>query len=143
MDESGFEATVERTHGWAPKGDLVYGTRSGKRGPRTSLIAARMRASLLAPLLFEGTCNTEVFNTWVEDMLCPILDDQCVVIMDNATFHKSKATQTLINNKGASVLFLPPYSPELNPIEHDFANLKRLHQFNQSKSIDEILNMYI
>ena len=142
IDESGFDPRTERTHGWALKGQKIYGMRSGNRRPRTSLIAANINNSLQAPFLFEGTCNTNFFNAWLEQILCPLLNENCVVVMDNATFHKSKATKELIKNTGATLLFLPPYSPELNPIEHDFANLKRLRQYNQNSTLDSIVNMY-
>lgn len=142
VDESGFEPSVERLYGWALRGEKVFGTRSGNRRPRTSLIAASISNSLQAPFLFEGTCNTAVFNLWMEQMLCPLLGKNSVVVMDNATFHKSKTTKALIEKTGAALLFLPPYAPELNPIEHDFANLKRLRQYNNHKSIDDIINMY-
>ncbi|MFN5609385.1 MAG: transposase [Holosporales bacterium] len=72
---------------------------------------------------FRGTCNTEVFNTWIEQQLLPILDDKSLVIMDNAVFHKSQKTKDLIESVGAKLLFLPPYSPDLNPIEKNSALL--------------------
>ena len=64
------------------------------------------------------------------------------MILDNATFHKGYQTVELITGCGASLLFLPPYSPELNPIEKDFANIKRSRQYNAEASIDEIIKMY-
>ena len=75
-------------------------------------------------------------------MLCPLLDDNHVVIMDNASFHKGLETAALIRGSGASLLFLPPYSPELNPIEKDFANIKRIRQYNAETSIDDIIKVY-
>ena len=80
----------------------------------------------------------------VEDseMLCPLLDDTHVLIMDNASFHKGSETAALIRDSGASLLFLPPYSPELNPIEKDFANIKRIRQYNAETSIDDIIKVY-
>ena len=82
------------------------------------------------------------FNTWLSEMLCPLLNDNYVVIMDNASFHKGAETEALIRGSGASLLFLPPYSPELNPIEKDFANIKRIRQYNAETSIDDIIKMY-
>ena len=75
-------------------------------------------------------------------MLCPLLDDSHVVIMDNASFHKGSEMEALIRSSGASLLFLPPYSPELNPIEKDFANIKRMRQYNAETSIDDIIKVY-
>ena len=82
------------------------------------------------------------FNTWLEQILSPLLDDKSIVILDNASFHKSRQTVDLITDCGASLLFLPPYSPELNPIEKDFANIKRIRQYNAEASIDEIIKVY-
>ncbi|RKU21168.1 IS630 family transposase, partial [Candidatus Poribacteria bacterium] len=82
------------------------------------------------------------FNTWLSEMLCPLLDDTHVVIMDNASFHKGSQTAALIGGSGADLLFLPPYSPELNPIEKDFANIKRIRQYNAETSIDDIIKVY-
>ena len=93
-------------------------------------------------VLFEGSCDAVAFNKWLEDMLCPLLDEKYVVILDNATFHKGQQTAKLIRGCGVSLLFLPPYSPELNPIEKDFANIKRRRQYNAEASIDEIIKMY-
>ena len=94
------------------------------------------------PVLFEGSCDAIAFNTWLKKMLCPLLNDKHVVILDNASFHKGWKTADLITATGASLLFLPPYSPELNPIEKDFANIKRIRQYNAETSIDEIIKMY-
>ena len=94
-------------------------------------------------LLFEGNrCDAIAFNTWLSEMLCPLLDDTHVVIMGNASFHKGFETAALIRGSGADLLFLPPYSPELNPIEKDFANIKRIRQYNAETSIDEIIKVY-
>lgn len=142
LDESGFEPETTRTHGWARRGEAVHGFRSGNRRPRTSLIAARTTQGLEAPMLFCGTCNTAIFNQWLEEMLCPLLTENDVVVMDNAAFHKSEETKRLIEKTGATLLYLPPYSPELNPIEKDFANLKRNRKYAENKSIDAIINAY-
>ena len=143
IDESGFEPEVNRTHGYAPKGQPVYGETSGHKRPRTSFLAARMPdGSLQATQLWNGTCNTQIFNDWLEKQCLPVLHHNHVVIMDNATFHKSNKTKELIEGKGAALLYLPPYSPDFNPIENDFANIKKLRQFNHEKSIDNIIKDY-
>jgi transposase len=142
IDECGFEPSVTRRHGYAPKGRRVYGLVSGHRRPRTSLIAARIDDGLQAPFLFEGTCDTDVFNFWLEKMLCPRLRNDHLVILDNAAFHKSPETVRLIEQTGAKILFLPPYSPDFNPIEHDFAALKKNREYNENATIDEIVRAY-
>lgn len=131
-----------RRYGYAPKGQRVYGLMSGHRRPRTSLIAARIGQDLAEPFLFEGTCDTEVFNAWLKTRLCPRLTHDHLVIMDNAAFHKSPETIQLIEETGATLLFLPPYSPDFNPIEHDFAALKKNREYDETASIDEIVKAY-
>jgi len=106
------------------------------------LIAARLDGRFTVPLLFEGSCDAVAFNTWLSEMLCPLLDATHVVIMDNASFHKGAETAALIRSSGASLLFLPPYAPELNPIERDFANIKRIRQYNAETPIDDIIKVY-
>ena len=133
---------VTRRYAYAPRGQRVPGLISGHRRPRTSLIAARDGSTFAAPVLFEGTCNTPFFNTWLEQQLCPLLHAQQVVVMDNAPFHKSAKTKALIHATGATLLFLPPYSPDFNPIEHDFATLKRLREYNEHASLDSIVKTY-
>lgn len=95
-----------------------------------------------APWLFEGTCNTDLFNGWLESQLCPWRHSQHVVILDNAAFHPSAKTRDLVARTGATLLYLPPYSPDLNPIEHDFANLKKIREYNEQTSLDSLVKMY-
>jgi putative transposase len=106
------------------------------------LIAARIGKRFCAPMLFDGTCNTRIFNAWLEEMLCPLLEPGMVVIMDNAAFHKSAATRKLIRKTGARLLFLPPYSPDLNPIVQTFATLKRARQTYPQHDLDTIVALY-
>ena len=144
LDESGFTQTDFRRYAYAPKGVRVEAKVPSHRYTTTTLIAARLDGCFTAPLLFEGNrCDKLAFNTWKpSEMLCPLLDDNHVVIMDNASFHKGSETAALIRASGASLLFLPPYSPELNPIEKDFANIKRIRQYNAETSIDDIIKVY-
>jgi transposase len=106
------------------RGKKVVAEVCGKRFARQSVISALYEGSFLAPMCFEGTCNTILFNTWLEQLLIPNLIPGQVLILDNASFHKSVQTRTLIEKAGCKVLFLPPYSPDLNPIEKYWANMK-------------------
>lgn len=76
-------------------------------------------------MVFNGSCNTEVFNNWVEKFLIKELIPGQFVVMDNASFHKSQKTIALIESVGCKIIFLPPYSPDFNPIEKFWANMKR------------------
>lgn len=116
----------------------MRGLQSGQQRPRTSLIGAYQERRLIAPMLFEGTCNTEVFNQWLEYMLLPQLTTGSVIVLDNATFHTSKRTQELVEQAGCELLFLAPYSPDLNPIEKLWANLKRRWR-ERGGSLDDLI----
>lgn len=142
IDETGFETEDFRRYAYAPRGICVEDKVPSRRYRSTTLIAARLDGRFTVPVLFQGSCDAIAFNRWLEEMLCPLLDEKHVVILDNASFHKGRQTAELIRNSGASLLFLPPYSPELNPIETDFANIKRKRQYNAEASIDEIIKMY-
>lgn len=148
VDESGVDSYSYRTHGWSLRGEKIYGEISGHRYARESFIAAKCGSKIFAPFCFKGTCNTELFNLWLKEYLVPNLRNGQTVVIDNATFHKSKKTEELIENAGCFLLFLPPYSPDLNPIEKFWANLKRIiantiSDFkNLSDAIDYAFSMY-
>lgn len=142
VDECGFLAESFRPYAYAPKGETVQGLISSQKHRATSMIAARIDGVFTAHSLFEGSCNGERFNTWLKEILCPHINAKHVVILDNARYHKTELTRELIEKTGAELLFLPPYSPDYNPIEHDFANIKRLHQYNSDKTLNEVINMY-
>lgn len=124
VDESGIDDYLHQAHGWSQRGQKVYAAISGKRYHRESFVAAKCDKEILAPFCYTGTCNTQLFEAWVEQVLCPELKPGQVVILDNATFHKSEKTRSLIEAAQCELIFLPSYSPDLNPIEIFWANLK-------------------
>jgi transposase len=125
IDESGIEETIVKDKGWYKIGDVFYGKKSGKYYMRTNIIAGYVDNKPIAPFVFKGSCNTELFNKWVEEFLVKELRAGQVVIMDNAAFHRSPKVRVLIESVGCKLIFLPPYSPDLNPIEKFWANMKR------------------
>jgi transposase len=124
VDETGFNAPLLRPYAYGLKGKKIMGDHTGKRFSRTSLIAGLKGNQPLAPMEFKGYCNTEVIVTWVEKMLIPSLNKGDVVIWDNASFHKSARLTEGLEKAGIGLVFLPPYSPDLNPIEQFWAWLK-------------------
>lgn len=124
IDESGIDKFISREYGWGLKGQKVIGEISGKRYARESFVAAQHNNKIIAPLCYTGTCDTKLFNFWLENFLLPELGSGYTLVMDNATFHRSEQTKALIEKAGCRLLFLPPYSPDLNPIEKFWANLK-------------------
>jgi len=109
---------------------------------RQSIVAAQCGKKIVAALCYQGTCNTILFNFWIKEMLIPELKPGQIVIVDNAAIHKSEETKQLIEGAGSKLMFLPPYSPDLNPIEHYWAWLKKkirgtIHKF---ETLDEAIN---
>jgi transposase len=125
IDESGIEMNITQDKGWGKKGKALKAKKSGKHYHRMNIIAGLVNNKSIDPFVFNGTCNTELFNNWVEQFLIKELIATQVVILDNASFHRSKKTKELIESVGCMVIFLPPYSPDLNPIEKLWANMKR------------------
>lgn len=139
VDETGFAPTTHRQYGWGKRGERVDGLQHANQRPRTSLIGGYWDRKLVAPMLFEGTCNTEVFNQWLEQMLLPNLLVGSVIVLDNATFHKSERTVRLIEEAGCELLFLSPYSPDLNPIEKLWGNIKKQWRYACHLTIEQFL----
>jgi len=125
IDESGVDQNCYKERGWARRGKPFIAKRSGKRIKRTNIIAGLRGREIIAPLIFQESCDSAVFIQWIEDCLIKHLLPGQVVVMDNATFHKSKKVKELIESAHCQLLYLPPYSPDLNPIEKFWANMKR------------------
>ena len=114
----------EYGYGYSPKGERLYALKSGTRGTRVNMIAAYCKRRLFAPFTIEGACNRDVFETWLERCLIPNLKPGSKVILDNASFHKGGRIEALLKEAGCEVWYLPPYSPDLNKIEHCWSWLK-------------------
>jgi transposase len=123
-DESGFVHNAPRTHGYSVKGKRCYGVHDWHPSKRTNVIGALVGKSLLTVSLFDCNVNTSIFNSWVEQDLIPKLPDNSVVVTDNASFHKSPHLKTMIKKAGHILEYLPPYSPDLNPIEPKWSQAK-------------------
>jgi transposase len=124
IDESGVQEHLTSQYGYARIGARIMAKKSGKRFHRTNIIAG-LREGPIAERIFKENTNTAIFNDWLENDLIPQLNEGDVVIMDNASFHKSKRTRELIERAGCKLLYLPPYSPDFNPIEKFWGTLKQ------------------
>ena len=116
--------SAPRTHGYSAKGKRCHAVHDWHPSKRTNVIGALVGKSLLTVSIFECNVNTSVFNSWVEQDLIPKLPNNSVVVTDNASFHKSPLLKTMIEKAGHILEYLPPYSPDLNPIEPKWAQAK-------------------
>lgn len=119
---------MPRTHGYAPIGRRCLGVKDWHAKGRTNVIGALIGKALLTVGLFNTNVNADVFTAWLQQDLIPKLPKDAVLVMDNATFHKRSDTLQVIEKHGHTALFLPPYSPDLNPIEQKWAQAKALRR---------------
>ena len=126
VDESGFDTNIQREYGYSLKGTRVMADKSGKRTKRITVISGLInRRKLIAPAIFNCYTDTIVFNSWIKQVLLPELKVGQTIVLDNASFHKSQTTKDLIESAGCNILYLPPYSPDLNPIEQKWSHIKK------------------
>lgn len=113
-----------RPYARALRGEKIYADIPGKKRERYSMIGGLLNNEFIAPFTFQGGCNSDVINIWLEQILLPEIPKGTTIVMDNAAFHKSQKTKELIEKAGCHLLFLPTYSPDLNPIEHCWHTIK-------------------
>lgn len=125
-DEMGVSNNICTLYGWSAKGDRSYAERIGFATKRVSIVGGYITGTkeLIAPLEYAGTMNKKGFTEWVCEHLCPLLSKGQYVVMDNASIHKDIKINDAIKKAGCKLLYLPTYSPDLNPIEHCWANFK-------------------
>ena len=124
VDAAGVEATLDYAYGWSLKGTRCWGERLGHRTQRVSMAAAWCAGEVLAPLTFQGYCDSALIEAWFEQQLCPALRPGQVVILDNASFHRKERVRRMVASNGCSLLPLPAYSPDLNKIEPLWNSIK-------------------
>ena len=127
IDESGFRKDISRPYGYAPHGQKYVGV-SGWSKAQTNVIGALCGTVPFAFTAFDYNIDSDVFHTWATEILLPELPACSVIVMDNAPFHKRQDTLDALKAEGHTVLWLPPYSPDFNPIEKTWAWIKRLRK---------------
>ena len=131
---------MTRTHGWAPRGERLVAKVPHGHWKTATFLAALRHDRIDAPCLFDGPINGERFLAYVEQALVPTLKPGDVVVLDNLGSHKGKQVRQAIRAAGAKLLFLPKYSPDLNPIEQVFAKLKTFLRKAAARTVHALCN---
>jgi transposase len=126
LDETGASTNMVRRSGWAPKGERLVDVAPAGHWKTSTFVAGLRASGIIAPFVLDGPMTGEAFRAYVEQVLVPELEPGDAVVMDNLRPHKVAGVQEAIRAAGASVLYLPSYSPDFNPIEQLFAKLKEL-----------------
>jgi transposase len=136
IDETWVTTNMARRYGRAPRGDRVIGSVPHGHWMTSTFIAGLRLDGIVAPCLFNCAIDGELFLAYVEQQLAPTLVPGDIVIADNLSSHKVAGVRETIQARGASLRFLPPYSPDLNPIEQAFAKLKALLRAEAARTVD-------
>jgi transposase len=126
LDETGVTTNMTRRYGWGPKGERLVDSAPHGHWKTTTVVAGLKASGVIAPFVLDGAMTGETFLAYVKEVLAPELEPGEAVVMDNLSVHKVKGVEEAIRAVGATVLYLPSYSPDLNPIEQFFAKLKAL-----------------
>ena len=124
VDEMGANTSLSAIYAYSPKGQRAYCSVPRNRGPNTTLLSCMSVEGMGSSLTVEGATNRDVFEAYVERALSPELRPGQVVVMDNLTAHKGERVRELIEERGCELLYLPPYSPDFNPIAEAFSKIK-------------------
>ena len=138
IDESGLSTKMARLRGWAPKGQRCRAAVPHGHWKTITFVGALTLAGVIAPMLIDQPMDGEIFLAWCEQMLVPALRPGDIVVMDNLPAHKIAGIRAAIEACGATLLYLPPYSPDFNPIENAFAKLKAHVRKHDARTIDAL-----
>lgn len=139
LDETWIKTNMIRTRGWSKKGERLLDYTPFGHWKTLTFIGALRQSGMIAPMVFDSPICGDSFKAWVEQCLLPELKEGDVVIMDNLSSHKTQSIRKLIRSVGAKVFYLPPYSPDLNPIENCFSKVKSWLRKERQTQIDELI----
>lgn len=138
LDESGVTTSMTRLYGRSPRGQRIHEAAPGGQWKILTILGALSLRGMIATMTIEAATDADIFLAYVEQVLCPALRPGDVVVMDNLSSHKVSGVRKLLEQAGAELLYLPPYSPDLNPIEKAWAKLKQLLRATKARSKDAL-----
>jgi transposase len=138
IDETWATTNMARRYGRAPRGERVIASVPHGHWKTSTFVAGLRDDAITAPLVIDGAMNGETFRAYIEQFLAPTLAHGDIVIMDNLPSHKVAGVREAIEARGATLIYLPPYSPDLNPIEQAFAKLKALLRKAAPRTVDAL-----
>ena len=136
IDETWASTNMARTHGRAPRGQRLRAAIPHGHWKTTTFVAGLRTSGMVAPMVLDGPINSVAFQAYVDQVLVPELRPGDIVVMDNLGSHKGAGVREAIEAAGASLLYLPPYSPDFNPIENAFAKLKAMLRKAGERTVD-------
>jgi transposase len=140
IDETWASTKMARTHGRAPRGERLHSPIPHGHWKTTTFVAALRNSSMIAPMVLDGPINGVAFQAYVDQVLVPELERGDIVVMDNLGSHKGAGVRAAIEAVGATLFYLPPYSPDFNPIENAFAKLKAMLRKAAERTVDGLWN---
>jgi transposase len=140
FDESGVNTLMARTCGRAPKGKRLVDSAPAGRYQTLTLMSAVRLDGVVAPMLLDGPVNAQTFAGYVEECLVPALEPGDILIMDNLPAHKSARITKAVEDAGCTLVYLPPYSPDLNPIENMWSKVKAILRKTAARTSEALLD---
>ena len=138
VDETGTTTRMARTHGWGRKGRKLIGRAPHGHWLTQTFVAGLAHDRILAPMLLPCPMTGDLFRQWLKEWLIPDMQPRSIVVLDNLAAHKVAGVRQCLETAGMGLLYLPPYSPDFNPIELAFAKLKRAIRHMAPRSFDAI-----
>jgi transposase len=139
VDEMGANTSLHSLYAWSRRGERAHCAVPRNRGKNTTLLSSMSVKGMGPSLAVEGATTAAVFEAYVEKVLVPTLRPGQIVVMDNLSAHKGARVRELIEERGAKLLYLPPYSPDLNPIEEAFSKMKRILRKAEARSREALI----
>jgi transposase len=143
FDESGINLAMTRTHARAPKGQRAHGDVPKNWGDSVSLAAGIGLRGLVAPLMLRGSMTGDTFEAYIEQFVLPVLRPGDILLWDNLAAHKRASVRELVQSVDATIVFLPPYSPDTNPIEMAWSKVKTILRSYAARSWDQLIDAVV